>query len=198
MFFVCGVSNELADSGPDQKGYLINIPEKALTGLMPILLASLAVLKLVLQIHGLPAGLLPSVPEDLLQDGASGFLEAIMSTTETLHDNLSSAADDAGVGGIVDGANSLAIQEGRIDQLFALIRQSEGGQGAASMAAGWQPRYAGLVKATPWGSAVAAGALGTSQWILPKHKEVYESQGLQAFEQVVQGGSRNIASIGKK
>ena len=147
LFFVCDESNQCAmQGGPKQKGYTIKIPTATLKVLLPVLVGSVAVLKVVLQMHGVPAGLVPNVSD---WPGVS-YLQAIISHLPFVDD-------------VVYDSESLkrasAVQERHVDAFFRLVQQSEGCEEGHPLT-GWEPRFTGLVKASG------------NRWVLPEHATV--------------------------
>jgi hypothetical protein len=205
LYFVCEVSNEVATAcGPEGEGYEIEIPTKALKAMVPVLLCSIAVLKAVLAMHGVPAGMvLPSIPQELLEDKASGLLDTLMDKSEELQQLVEqqeeqqegvvgdsgsgssgcssgngSGSDAVAIGGPAPG---LAVQQASLDQLYGLNNKSE--KGPKQMAAGWQPKHVQLMQATVDAATTAADAdvHGRPRWVLQKHRGKYEQQGERAF-----------------
>jgi serine/threonine protein kinase len=164
LFFVCDISDKCAlTGGPDERGYEIEIPSTTLKALLPVLVGSVAVLKVVLQLHGVPAGLVPSLPDlpgdcivQALMDGLPSGDEAV--------DQMASHLTTHGEG--------LQAAEEPKSQLPPL--------------SGWEPRYTGLSKVsvraagssgTASQPAGAGAATGGSRWVLPEHVDLYAQHG---------------------
>jgi hypothetical protein len=176
LFFVCDISDQCAfNGGPGQLGYELAIPTKLLKVLMPVLIGSLAVLKIVLQMHGVPAGLVPNLP-DLPGDS---IIQAIMSNIpsfDEVSDTIDTIATTCGTynDALLEAESQLsAIQEGQIDELFRLIQKSEGCAVGLPLT-GWEPRFTGLTKTSVSSS---DGVVGRSQWVLPEHQDLYTEHG---------------------
>ena len=155
LFFVCDESNQCAmQGGPKQEGYTIKIPTATLKVLVPVLVGSVAVLKVVLQMHGVPAGLVPNVSD---WPGDS-YLQAIMSHLPSVDDVVDELVVESESLKRTEAQYS-AVQEGHVDELFRLVQQSEGCKEGHPLT-GWEPRFTGLVKASG------------NRWVLPEHATV--------------------------
>jgi hypothetical protein len=149
---VCDESNQCAmQGGPKQEGYTIKIPTATLKVLVPVLVGSVAVLRVVLQMHGVPAGLVPNVSD---WPGDS-YLQAIMSHLPSVDDVVDELAVDSESLKRTE-VQHRAVQEGHVDELFRLVQQSEGCEEGHPLT-GWEPRFTGLVKASG------------NRWVLPEH-----------------------------
>ena len=182
LFFVCDISEECAiQGGPKQKGYKLYIPNQALKILLPVLAYSAAILKTVLQIYGVPGGVLPNLLPDLPDND---IVQYIMDSIPKAEDVAAKAHDICSDKSLVEEENQLAaIQEGQVDVLYRLIQKSEGCEGQPLT--GWEPKYTGLVKACVSAEAHGKGATGSSRWVLPQHKNLYEEHGDEARELIL-------------
>ena len=146
--------------GPQQAGYELELPTQTLKTLLPVLVASVAVLKAVLQVY---------MTSDALVQSLLGSLPSL----DDLADSLGSHGDSSGDAEAVFSA----VQEGDLEQLFQLVQRCEAGKekGAGAPLSGWEPKCPGLVKAS-----AGSGVQGESCWVLPQYTQVFEQHGDKA------------------
>jgi hypothetical protein len=168
LFFVCDISDECAEGGPNNDGYELEIPTKTLKVLSPVLKFSVGVLKTALMAQGIPAGILPHLPECVdykMQD--------------VLDEMISSVGSFSGKD---DEDQLTAIQEGQVDELFKLIQKCEGCD--SSPLTGWEPKHTGLEKVSVSLEAHSRGVMGSSKWVLRKYKDEYKEYGEDAAARI--------------
>ena len=179
LYFVCDISDKCAfNGGPQQSGYELTIPTKTLKILLPILSLSVSVLKTVMQIQGIPVGLLPSLP-NLPNLPENVFVDSIMNSIPSrdgITDKIDEISNDKSH--FEDEGHLAAIQEGQVDALFRLIQKSEGCEGQPLV--GWEPKFTGLKKVS-----VTTGARGPSKWVLSDYANIYEEHGEDAREMII-------------
>ena len=181
LVMVCEVSGECAECGKDGKGYRLELPSK----LLKVVMASLVVLKVALQMNGVPAGLIPNLPD---MGGAAALVQRLADSLpdqDVLEkvgagvEGVKKAGEEAGQREELLGASTstASAQEGPADVIFRLIQKEEGCEGAPLPLVGWRPRLTGLVQATP--RAGVRGVKGETgcKWVLPKYQHSYEQRG---------------------
>lgn len=194
LFFVCEASGKSAENcGPewDTKniaGYKIEIPTKLTKTILPLLILGLGALKGVLQMYGIPPGLVPSLPLDL-SENCQDLVETVLDIAQGTQEDIEKKADNAEAVGIDTDDKPLEVLEGRIDDLFNLLRKAEkvpGGPGD-QMPVGWKPIHTGLSVASMYntGTPVSKANMKLSDdkplpagslWVLKDYEEAFKTE----------------------
>lgn len=161
LFFICEASGRVArECGPewdttttkkkkknDSKrlaGYQIKIPTALTKTLMPLLLLGLGALKGVLQMYGVPPGLLDVLPKDLYEEGVETILDTLMAIAQQTEQDVEQEAKNTST----IEETTVKVQELQVYELFKLIRKAEGQADADVLPEGWMPKYTGLAPVT--------------------------------------------------
>ena len=170
LIFVCDLTEKYTCScGPDGFGYELEIPTKLLQVLLPVVQASMLVLRAVMQVHGFPTGFFPKLPDLPKHVILQAIINAVPDADELI-EKAGAHCDDIDLEERLEKASD--INEGRVDQLYRLIQKREGNPDSLPLN-DWEPKYVGLKKV----AVENMGVKGTSKWVLEEHEELFRQHG---------------------